>query len=126
MGKKVAVNLRLDEDLKKGFDHVCSEMGITATAAITMFAAKTVKEQRIPFELTTYPSNEEALNRYMAYVNKVKKWITIEQVVCRQLDIFNGIGWWIMEFFELKLIEKIGQVFSIACLLYTSDAADEL
>ena len=53
MGKKVAVNLRLDEDLKKGFDHVCSEMGITATAAITMFAAKTVKEQRIPFELTT-------------------------------------------------------------------------
>lgn len=73
MGKKVAVNLRLDEDLKKGFDHVCSEMGITATAAITMFAAKTVKEQRIPFELTTYPSNEEALNRYMAYVNKVKK-----------------------------------------------------
>ena len=92
MGKKVAVNLRLDEDLKKGFDHVCSEMGITATAAITMFAAKTVKEQRIPFELTTYPSNEEALNRYMAYVNKVKKRITIEQVVCRQLDIFNGIG----------------------------------
>ena len=73
MGKKVAVNLRLDEDLKKGFDHVCSEMGITATAAITMFAAKTAKEQRIPFELTTYPSNEDALNRYMAYVNKVKE-----------------------------------------------------
>lgn len=33
---------------------------------------KAVKEQRIPFELTTYPSNEEALNRYMAYTNRLR------------------------------------------------------
>lgn len=72
MGKKVLVNLNMDEDLKKGFEEVCRDLGITLTTAITMFAAKTVKEQRIPFELTTYPSNEEALNRYMAYTNRLR------------------------------------------------------
>lgn len=73
MGKKVAVNLNMDEDLKKGFEQVCKDLGITVTAAITMFATKTVKEQRIPFELTTYPSNNDAMNRYMAYVSKLNE-----------------------------------------------------
>ena len=41
MGKKVLVNLNMDEDLKKGFEEVCRDLGITLTAAITMFAAKT-------------------------------------------------------------------------------------
>lgn len=40
MGKKVLVNLNMDEDLKKGFEEVCRDLGITLTAAITMFAAK--------------------------------------------------------------------------------------
>lgn len=44
-------SLRMDEGLKKSFDEFCESVGLTATAAINLFAKKTVTEQRIPFEI---------------------------------------------------------------------------
>ena len=54
------VNIRMDEKLKKDFDKFCSDVGMTMTTAICIFAKKTVKEQKIPFEITADPfySNE--------------------------------------------------------------------
>ena len=49
------VNIRMDEDLKKQFDKFCSDIGMTMTTAICVFAKKAVKEQRIPFEITADP-----------------------------------------------------------------------
>lgn len=49
------VNIRMDEDLKKQFDEFCSDIGMTMTTAICVFAKKVVKEQRIPFEITADP-----------------------------------------------------------------------
>lgn len=46
------VNVRFDEDLKKQLDSVCSELGITVSSAITLFAKKVVREKRIPFTLS--------------------------------------------------------------------------
>ena len=46
------INIRMDEDLKKQFDKFCSDIGMTMTTAICVFAKKAVREQRIPFEIT--------------------------------------------------------------------------
>lgn len=49
------VNIRMEESLKKDFDKFCSDVGMTMTTAICIFAKKTVKEQKIPFEITADP-----------------------------------------------------------------------
>lgn len=46
------VNFRMDADLKKSMEQVCSEMGISMTAAFTIFAKKVSRERRIPFEVS--------------------------------------------------------------------------
>ena len=37
---QTTVNVRMDEDLKKDFDGVCNELGITMSTAIIMLAKK--------------------------------------------------------------------------------------
>lgn len=49
------VNFRMDEDLKKGMEQACKEMGLSMTTAFTMFAAKVSREKRIPFEVSVDP-----------------------------------------------------------------------
>lgn len=49
------INIRMDENLKKQFDKFCSEIGMSMTTAICIFAKKVVKEQKIPFEITSDP-----------------------------------------------------------------------
>ena len=44
-------SIRMDGDLKKQFDSVCNEIGLTSSAAITLFAKTVVREQRIPLTL---------------------------------------------------------------------------
>lgn len=46
---QVMVNFRMDEDLKKSMEKICSDMGLSMTAAFTIFAKKVTKERRIPF-----------------------------------------------------------------------------
>ena len=49
------INVRMDDDLKKKMESTCKSMGLTMTAAFTMFATKMTKEQRIPFEIEADP-----------------------------------------------------------------------
>ena len=49
------VNFRMDSDLKKNMEETCKKMGLTMTAAFTMFATKVTNEQRISFEIVAYP-----------------------------------------------------------------------
>ena len=46
------VNIRMDEELKKQFDNFCSDIGMSMTTAICVFAKKAVRERRIPFDIT--------------------------------------------------------------------------
>ena len=59
------VNFRIDEELKKNMEQTCKEMGITMTAAFTMFATKVSREKRIPFEITADPFYSESNIRYL-------------------------------------------------------------
>lgn len=64
------VNFRMDEKLKKSMEATCKKMGLTVTAAYTMFATAVTREQRIPFEVTADPfyskANIERLRRNIA------------------------------------------------------------
>ena len=53
------VNFRMDEELKKNMEETCKKMGLTMTAAFTMFATKVTNEQRIPFEIVADPFYSE-------------------------------------------------------------------
>ena len=45
------VSVRMDENLKRDFDEICNELGLSMTTAITMLAKKMTREKRIPFEV---------------------------------------------------------------------------
>ena len=50
--------IRLDNDLKKQFDYLCNELGLTMSAAINMFVKAVVRENRIPLDLSLNIPNE--------------------------------------------------------------------
>lgn len=70
------VNFRMDSDLKNDMEQVCSDMGLTLTAAFTIFAKTVTREKRIPFEVTADPfysdSNMRHLRRGMQALNDGK------------------------------------------------------
>ncbi len=60
------VNFRMDEELKAGMEQVCKEMGLSMTAAFTVFASRVSKDRRIPFDISADPDpfySEENMNR---------------------------------------------------------------
>jgi len=42
----------MDEELKKGMEKTCKDIGMSMTTAFTIFATKVNREKRIPFDLT--------------------------------------------------------------------------
>lgn len=62
------VNFRMDEELKKSMEQVCSDMGLTLTAAFTIFAKKVARERRIPFEVSADPFYSESNMKYLERV----------------------------------------------------------
>lgn len=51
MNKTVTVNFKLDEEIKTSMENVCSELGLSMSAAFTIFAKTVCRERRIPFAL---------------------------------------------------------------------------
>ena len=60
------VSVRMDDDLKRDFDSICNELGLSMTTAITLLAKKMTREKRLPFDVSLDPfysaSNMAALN----------------------------------------------------------------
>ena len=46
------ISIRMDESLKKSFESICQELGLTVTTAFTIFAKQMIREQKIPFEVS--------------------------------------------------------------------------
>lgn len=73
MAQAVNVNFRLDEDVKKNMEQVCSELGLSMSAAFTIFAKKVGREKRIPFELNIDPFySENNIRRLEKVVESIK------------------------------------------------------
>ena len=49
------VNFRIDDEIKANAEKALNDMGLTMSAAITMFLVKVGRERRIPFEITADP-----------------------------------------------------------------------
>ena len=62
---QVMVNFRMEEELKKEMEEVCKELGLSITAAFTIFAKKMTREKRIPFEVSVDPLHTERSLAYM-------------------------------------------------------------
>lgn len=52
---QTTVSIRMDDTLKKDFDSVCNDLGLSMTTAITMLAKKMAREKRIPFDVSIDP-----------------------------------------------------------------------
>jgi addiction module RelB/DinJ family antitoxin len=58
-------SVRMDEKLKRQFDSLCNEFGMTASTAFNVFAKTVVRERKIPFEIIAPKS--EILTRESGY-----------------------------------------------------------
>ncbi len=52
---QAVISFRVDETLKKRMEATCKNMGLSMSAAFTLFATKVTREQRIPFEISADP-----------------------------------------------------------------------
>ena len=62
-------SVRMDETLKKQFDELCSDFGMTASTAFNIFARAVVREMKIPFEITSPKqeiTREKAMQAFMS------------------------------------------------------------
>ncbi len=50
-----SLNMRIDDDLKAAADLICDNIGITTTAAVTMFLKQMVRVNGLPFEVKADP-----------------------------------------------------------------------
>ena len=61
---QTTISIRMDDTLKKDFDSVCGELGLSMSAAIIMLAKKMTRENRLPFEVSIDPFySEETISR---------------------------------------------------------------
>ncbi len=62
-------SVRMDEKLKRQFDDLCSDFGMTASTAINVFARAVVRERKIPFEIVSPEpeiTREKAMQAFMS------------------------------------------------------------
>ena len=55
------INIRMDEQLKRQFDDLCSQLGLNMSTAINIFAKTMVRRKGIPFEVSLDVPNSETL-----------------------------------------------------------------
>ena len=49
---QASFSVRMEDGLKKEFDKLCSDFGMSMSTAITVFAKAVVRERKIPFEIS--------------------------------------------------------------------------
>lgn len=60
--------VQTDEDIKKSAELALNDMGLSMSAAITIFLKKVGREHRIPFEITAGPFYSESNIRYLSKI----------------------------------------------------------
>ena len=65
MAQTTQVSFRIDEEIKRSAEGVLDDLGLTLSAAITVFLKKVGREHRIPFELSADPFYSESNIRYL-------------------------------------------------------------
>lgn len=69
-------SVRMDEALKKQFDTLCMDFGMSASTAINVFARAVVRERRIPFEIVSPEpeiTREKAMQAFLSLRAQAQK-----------------------------------------------------
>ena len=70
------VSFRIDDKIKRDAEQVCDDIGISMSAAITIYLKRLGKERRIPFDLVAdpfySPKDIEVLDRRIADIKAGK------------------------------------------------------
>ena len=82
----VNITIRMDSDLKKQADELFTELGMTLTTAITIFAKQAVREQKIPFDVSLNVPNAETIEA----LNEFDKMISDRETYTRY-DSFDDL-----------------------------------
>lgn len=64
------INFRIDEEIKKNAEKVLDDLGLSMSAAITVFLKKVGREHRIPFELAADPFYSESNIRHLEKIQE--------------------------------------------------------
>ena len=67
-----SMTIRVDEELKRNFDYLCDQFGLTNSAALCIFMRAVVRERRIPFEIKA-ESEEEIRQRGWAAFQRMRE-----------------------------------------------------
>ena len=54
---QVSMTVRMDSGIKAAFDALCAQFGMSANAAMNIFANAVVMQRRIPFEIKAAPED---------------------------------------------------------------------
>ena len=70
---QTTVSIRMEDSLKREFDAVCSDLGLTMTGAVTILAKKMAREKRLPFEVSIDPFySHENMARLKASIEQME------------------------------------------------------
>lgn len=68
------ISLRIDDDVKRMAEQVCSDLGISMSSAINIYLKKLGREKRIPFEVSVDPFySEENMNRLRKSMEQMER-----------------------------------------------------
>lgn len=91
------MSIRVDETLKKNFDLMCDQFGLSNSAAFNLFMKAVVRERRIPFEIKADSEIEVRQKGYDAFMRMREQAarqetgnMTLEDVNELISDIRNG------------------------------------
>ena len=68
---QVAFTVRMDTEVKKRFDELCKDFGMSANTAFNVFAKAVIRQERIPFELES--ESQASLNRARAAMERMRQ-----------------------------------------------------
>ncbi len=69
---QTAFTVRMDSDVKKQFDELCKDFGMSSNTAFNVFARAVIKNQRIPFEVES--EREAKLRRAQEAFERIEKY----------------------------------------------------
>ena len=87
------ISLRVDNNLKSKIEELCESIGMNVTTFFTIYAKKAVKEQAIPFSLTSNEDlfySEENLKALKKSTNQIKAGKVVNKTLSELEDIVSG------------------------------------
>ena len=71
---QTTLSIRIDTDDKRRFEAFCRETGMNVSVAVNMFVKSVLREQRLPFEITTDPFYSESnMRRFRRSMEQLEK-----------------------------------------------------